>query len=189
MRRQTLQSLSLTLFKGLGRMGFADFGEFLDCASLRWAALTKCLDVYWRGKPLAGSVAQQIQHGGQVQVGLCCHGQMRRCGQALSRQLAVGFGAHGHPKLAGGFGRVVGSWGHGFSGQWHGQVVRFCKAGAGWRGVALSTKRRLFAKRALCLQGLQKLCQKACRRAKKNLQTHEACRPCCGVGVLSLAAT
>jgi hypothetical protein len=66
-------------------------------------------------------------------------------------------------------------------------VVPFGKAGAGCRGVALSTKRRPFAKRALSLKGLQKLCQKACKRAKKNLQTLGACRPWCGLGELSLA--
>ncbi len=91
---------------------------------------------------LAGSVPKQIQHSGQVQVSLRGYGQMWCCGQALGRQLAVGFGAHGHPKLAGGFGRVVGSWGHGVSGQWLGHVVRRCKAGAGWQGMTLSTKRR-----------------------------------------------
>ena len=82
----------------------------------------------------------------------------------------------------------------GQSGSW------FLRSGPVWVGAALQgghgltvrgpvNKTSVFCKDGALLDGLQKLCQKAFQRTKKNLQTHGACRLWLGPGVLSLAAT
>jgi hypothetical protein len=67
----------------------------LDCASLTWAVHVPCM---------ALSMAQQIHHSLNVQVGLSSHGQIGLLRNALSQPLALDPDGHGQQKLACGLG-------------------------------------------------------------------------------------
>ena len=135
---------------------------------------------------LAGSVAQQIQHCGQVQVSLRGHGQMPL--RPSPGPTAGCWLWRTWPPKTGGWLRVSG-----------GQLGSWCLRSMAWAsrsvlqggrllaGCGPVNKTSAFCKPIALLHALQMLCQKDGKQVKKNLQTHRACRPWCALGLLNFA--